>query len=85
VFIQVGPAVITTPSNQAALSTNFQALTKACGIECVSLDGIVQQFGIHDAALLKIDCEGFEYDSLYDSDLFRLNRVRGVLSEFHAL
>jgi FkbM family methyltransferase len=49
-------------------------------IEAVNLDGLLSRFGIEELALLKIDCEGCEYQFL---DTPAVAYVDRILGEFH--
>jgi hypothetical protein len=46
-----------------------------------TLDQIFSEFGIDRCKLLKIDCEGSEYEILYSAKC--LNRISNIRGEFH--
>ena len=52
-------------------------------IECISFDKIITDNNINEIYLLKIDCEGAEYDIIYDSDKFKNGVVKNIVGEFH--
>lgn len=54
-------------------------------VECISLDEIIDNYKINNIELLKIDCEGAEYDILYNSNYFRNKFVKNIVGEFHDL
>jgi FkbM family methyltransferase len=54
-------------------------------VECISFDEIIKQNNIDKIKLLKIDCEGAEYEILYGSTFFKENIVENMVGEFHNL
>lgn len=54
-------------------------------VECISLDEIIENNNIKHIELLKIDCEGAEYDIIYGSTYFQNNIVKNIVGEFHNL
>lgn len=54
-------------------------------IDCISFDEIMNNNNIDEVYLLKIDCEGAEFDIIYDSDLFKNKTVKNMVGEFHDL
>ena len=52
-------------------------------VKCISLDKIVDDNFIDEIELLKIDCEGAEYDILYNSSNIKKNIVKNMVGEFH--
>ena len=54
-------------------------------VKCISLDEIVKQNNMNEIELLKIDCEGAEFEILYNSDFFQKNIVKNMVGEFHNL
>lgn len=50
-------------------------------ISCLTLDELMISLNITTCKLLKIDCEGAEYDILYNSKL--LNQINYLVGEFH--
>lgn len=54
-------------------------------VECVSLDEIIDKYNIDNIELLKIDCEGAEYDILYSSEYIKQNKIKNIVGEFHNL
>jgi FkbM family methyltransferase len=54
-------------------------------VECISLDNFIDDNNIKNIKLLKIDCEGAEYDILYESKYFKLGIVENMVGEFHDL
>lgn len=54
-------------------------------INCISFDDFLTQCKINEVFLLKIDCEGAEFDIIYDSRLFKNFIVKNIVGEFHDL
>lgn len=52
-------------------------------IECVSLDDVFEQKQIEKCDLLKLDCEGSEYEILQRCRPETLNHVRRIVGEYH--
>lgn len=49
----------------------------------MSLDDFFEFCSINSCRLLKIDCEGSEYDILYKSEKFKQSAVKDIVGEFH--
>ena len=47
-------------------------------VETISLESIIKEYG--DIDYMKVDCEGCEYDLLYDTDL---SKVKSIVTEIH--
>ena len=54
-------------------------------IKTISLDTLINEHKIKSIDLLKIDCEGAEYNIIYGSNLFKKNIVKNMVGEFHDL
>ena len=54
-------------------------------VKCISLDEILKNNKINEIYLLKIDCEGAEFDIIYDSILFKNKTIKNIVGEFHDL
>jgi FkbM family methyltransferase len=52
-------------------------------VETISFDTIIIENNINSIELLKIDCEGAEYDIIYNSIKFKENIVKNIIGEFH--
>jgi FkbM family methyltransferase len=52
-------------------------------VECVSFDEVMNQHGIECCDLLKLDCEGSEYEILQKCAPETLKRVRRIVGEYH--
>jgi FkbM family methyltransferase len=52
-------------------------------VECTTLDDIFKLHQIERCDLLKLDCEGAEYEILTNSSPETLNRVRKIAGEWH--
>ena len=62
------------------LSKNYK---KFIFINSVSLDNIFQKNKIKNCDLLKIDCEGSEFNILYSTSKKTLNRINNIRLEYH--
>jgi FkbM family methyltransferase len=56
-----------------------------CEVECICLDEIIDTYSINNIKLLKIDCEGAEYEILYGSEYFKNGMIENMVGEFHNL
>ncbi len=76
-----------TTCSEPAVFQYFFRTEKATVIKvpCVSLDDIINQHNITNIKLLKIDCEGAEYDILYNSEKLKTGIVSNLVGEFHNL
>jgi len=54
-------------------------------VDCISFDDILINNNITEVCLLKIDCEGAEFDIIYDSDLIKNKVIKNIVGEFHDL
>jgi FkbM family methyltransferase len=54
-------------------------------VNCISLDEVINENNITEIELLKIDCEGAEYDILYTSAFLRNKCIKNMVGEFHNL
>lgn len=52
-------------------------------VDCISLDDVMARDGIEGCDLLKLDCEGSEYEILWGCKDDTLKRVRRIVAEFH--
>ena len=52
-------------------------------VDCTSLDGIFAAYQLDKCDLLKIDCEGDEYEILLGASPDVLNRIGTVILEWH--
>jgi FkbM family methyltransferase len=58
--------------------------TESATVPCVSLEDIIADYGITGNAVLKLDCEGCEYDILFSSDA-ALDPFKELIMEYHDL
>ncbi len=56
---------------------------KSLKVPCVSLQTVMDQNGITKCGLLKMDCEGAEYDILYNCPVEYLQRIDQIAMEVH--
>jgi FkbM family methyltransferase len=76
----------TTQSTSESMKNYYNVeIIDSYSVECVSLDNIINNNNITEVELLKIDCEGAEYDILYDSNCLRNNLIKNMVGEFHNL
>jgi len=48
-----------------------------------TLDDLFAQFNIHTCSLLKLDCEGAEYEILFNAKAETLRRIESIAMEYH--
>ena len=58
---------------------------KIITVQCISLDEVLVNYSINNVELLKIDCEGAEYDIIYTSNSIKENKIKNIVGEFHNL
>jgi FkbM family methyltransferase len=63
--------------------TNENSVDKGIEVNCTTLDEILYVNKIETCDLLKIDCEGGEYEILQNSSPSTLNRVKRIVAEYH--
>lgn len=73
---EAGDAVSTSGSLKRSQGIEFK-------VACTTLDDAFSQFGIESCALLKMDCEGAEYDIIYGVPDEVLARIRQMVIEVH--
>jgi FkbM family methyltransferase len=54
-------------------------------VQCISLDKIISDNNIVNIKVLKIDCEGAEFEIIYGSEKFKEGIVENIIGEFHDL
>lgn len=54
-------------------------------VPCISLTNIIEQNNLLSIDLLKMDCEGSEYDIIYNTDKKYLQRIKMLVAEVHDL
>lgn len=54
-------------------------------VELVSLDDVFAEYNIKELALLKMDCEGGEYDISFSNKCFNSNQIKELRGEVHLL
>lgn len=57
---------------------------KKFNVKTISLDNIFEKFGIQKVKLLKIDCEGAEFDILYNSKQLQAGNIEYIVGETHS-
>lgn len=68
----------------ASILQNFDAQnTDNLSVEMISLQDIFQEYALPHIDLLKVDCEGAEYDILYATPKQILDKVRCIVMETH--
>jgi FkbM family methyltransferase len=76
----------TTYSNkQAAIYFFNNQSIQTYTVPVTSLDAIIEEHSISNLPLLKIDCEGAEFDILYDSEYLKKRYIKNIVGEFHKL
>lgn len=54
-------------------------------VQCITLDEIITENKIEKCDLLKLDCEGSEYEILEGSSLETLSKIKKIVCEYHTL
>jgi len=75
----------TTYSNINNMENFFNKQIIQYEVNCTSIDEIIELNNIDYIELLKIDCEGAEYDILYDSIYLKNYIIKNIVGEFHNL
>ena len=75
----------TTCSSLNDVNTFLHKELSQCDVECMYFDEIIELYNIKKIKLLKIDCEGAEYDIIYGSEYFKTGIVENIVGEFHNL
>lgn len=57
--------------------------TESEKVQCVTLEDIFRAHNLDHCDLLKLDCEGAEYDILYSADVSCLQKVSRITMEYH--
>ena len=65
------------------ISVNSSMSKENCGIESITLEDIIKKYKIDKIDLLKIDCEGSEYEILYNTREDILKNIDCLVGEFH--
>lgn len=81
-----GFKVATKSPNINALATIVHGMTtydQAYMVETISLEDILDKYGIGELDLLKLDCEGCEYRVLERTSPDTLRRIRRIIMEYH--
>jgi FkbM family methyltransferase len=75
-----GPSVLTTMFERDAYGSEF---AESGSVEVVSLDEAFDRFDISRCRLLKLDCEGAEYEILGAAPAELLDRIDEIAMEYH--
>ncbi|MBD2751945.1 FkbM family methyltransferase [Spirosoma validum] len=69
----------------SAFSNFHENNSKKITVPCVTLTDIIQENGLQAIDLLKMDCEGSEYDIMYHTSPELIKRIRKMMIEVHDL
>jgi FkbM family methyltransferase len=53
-------------------------------VDAISLEDVFQRYQIHECRILKLNCEGAEYEILYSAPDYILSKIRRIVMEYHA-
>jgi FkbM family methyltransferase len=90
--VSVVPAALSGRTGSAYLSENGSSVyaqtrtTSSPGterVEALSLADLLDRYGLDEVDVLKLDCEGAEFDALLACDEELLSRVRTIVGEYH--
>jgi FkbM family methyltransferase len=73
----------TTYADNAQFESFFNCKITSYNVPALSLDNIIQKYSINNIELLKIDCEGGEFDIIYDSNAIKNMHIHNIVGEFH--
>lgn len=65
------------------ISVNSVMTKENCQVESITLEEIFKKHNVNKLKLLKIDCEGSEYEILYNTNENILNSIENLIGEFH--
>jgi FkbM family methyltransferase len=60
-------------------------MTRKVSVACTTLADIIDSNGLEQVDLLKMDCEGAEYEILYNTPARYFDRIREIRMEYHNL
>jgi FkbM family methyltransferase len=66
--------------SQDGIGSSFRAL---CRVPVLTLDDVFERFQIDHCGLLKLDCEGAEYEILFNAREETLQRIQRIALEYH--
>ena len=79
-FFSRGPGVMNTLFSVDNYGSRFQ---KLADVDSISLETLFARHGVQECDLLKLDCEGAEYEILLGAPPETLRRVRSLAIEYH--
>jgi len=74
--------IILNPETQSFVGSDLKASAKGDPVSLITLENVVNQFKIKDG-LLKIDCEGSEYQILFSTPNEVLRNFNEIILEYH--
>ncbi len=75
-----GPNSMNTLFTRDRCQSTFQAVAT---VTLITLDDVFERFDVKQCDLLKLDCEGAEYDILFAAREETLAKVRNIALEYH--
>lgn len=75
-----GPGALNTIYPRDRLQSRFEVKRR---VPMVTLDDVFAKFQIRHCDLLKLDCEGAEYEILFGASEWSLARVHQIVGEYH--
>lgn len=72
-----------SPGSSGSHSAHWRAGADSETVSALSLADIFTEYGIERCDLLKIDCEGSEYEILFSADKDLLSRISRIVMEYH--
>lgn len=79
-FFQRGDSDAHTLFQHDVYGSSFRPLAE---IDCLRLDTVFQRFAISDCSLVKLNCEGAEFDIVMNSSPATLARIRALAGHYH--
>lgn len=61
----------------------IKGILKKITVPCISFTDIIQQNNFTNVDLLKLDCEGCEYDKIYNTEKGLIKKIKMMIAEVH--
>lgn len=68
-----------------ANSSTVRQGSKSIQVECTTLENIIKDNQISECDLLKLDCEGAEYDIIFNTSPETFSKIKSISIEYHNL
>lgn len=72
-----------TDARHTFFPTQFSGAGRQVEVRCTTLPAALREQGVESVDVLKLDCEGSEYDALFGCDADTLSRIGCIVFELH--